>query len=105
MVGVQQHYDLVKKLYDLDVVYCDSSLYKIIDTVVDAISEELEVKPTNSEAARFWEPVIHTYCYSKDFGRNYGESDFLVKIDDKEYKPKSFSTLYDLLIELYHKEE
>ena len=102
MQGIEHYCKLLEKLSHDRIIQPESALYEIIDSVVDALSKELEIEPTDTKIKNVWEPILHTYCYSLDFGTDYTGFDWLIKIDGIEYKPTTFEELYDIILLTYH---
>ena len=103
MEGIKDYDSMLHDLSDKGFIHAESTLWNVIDKVIDALAKDLEVEPTDDSAfAKSWEPLIYTYCFSRNYGQNYDSCDYLFMIDEVPYKPTTFEELYDSILELYY---
>lgn len=86
----------------IGVIFSEGVLMDIMDGYINTLCAVMKDEP--AEDAPFGDmPWIMYFCWEKDFGREYYDSD--VTVDGKEFPLTNPEELYNLLIKLYWTEE
>lgn len=89
---------LLNSLGDILNINPESNLYNFLDAVTNALSEDLESEINNNTWKEFNldnHCYLYDWMYDYDFGKNYN-GNYLIKIDDIEYKPENAGELYEI---------
>lgn len=96
----RNYYDRLNEISDFIGLQAESPLWYILDSILDALSNEVESLDDGRDS--WLEPIIFDYAFCYNWGRSYKENDFIVKIDDEKYKPLTSEDLYDCLLKVYN---
>ena len=101
--AIQDYWDGMRKIEDIvGVVFSEGTFIDIIDRYIDTLCAVMKDEPAEGAPSEDI-PWIMYYCWEKDFGRKYHDGD--VMVDGEEFPLTNAEELYNLLIELYWKEE
>ena len=92
--NLETYSDSANKLSDLMNQHYENPFIEIIDNILEALVCEFNLEDFDDQ-----EPLIFSYVYTHQFGKDYTNSDFIT-IDGVVHNPHNSKELYDLLIEL-----
>lgn len=95
-------YEHVHKMMDDFNIAPENKFIAYLDSVLDALVDELEI---SYDYKAHYEPILYSWVFTHDWGRNYSEISFIVSIDGVKYSPRTPDELYDTLVEVYHKDK
>ena len=97
----QEYYDKVDVLFDLLNIQPENFILHYLDSILDALSNEIE--DISEDDPSWLEPIVFDYAFNHNWGRSYSDSiDYIIKINDKKYRPETAEELYDCLIDAYY---